>query len=121
MVDIHLVIVEVYFAYARFIPADPTAPDPGQLRYPQASERETVADQASALSTALYSHQFLVAESGGTLVPGTDAETAPARCVPQRPRIDVGHRGVPGFVQPGTQTFRLDRLSQRHRGKGQPL
>src|SRR4030067_448583 len=85
-------------AGSRVLQGDPLAPDPGQLRNPQTSERETVAFQASAVSTALHPHQFLVAESGGTLVPGINGETPPARRV--RPRSGTGrkHRGGPGFV-----------------------
>src|ERR1041385_8005587 len=41
--------------------------DPGQLCPPQASESHEMVGQASTLSPAFYTHQFLLDESGGTI------------------------------------------------------
>src|SRR5205814_10325685 len=81
----------------------------GQLRHPQNSGSTEVAETPWALCTALYSHQFQLAEFSRALVSRTDAKGGAAWGVFQRAGSDRGHRGVLGRVERESSSLCLDR------------
>jgi transposase len=74
---------------------------------------------ASALSSALHSHQRVLAQHGGTLLPRPHTESAPARRIPRLGRTHHGHRHLHRPPQPKPETIHLDRASRRHPGKSE--
>src|SRR5256884_9463618 len=81
----------------------------GQLRHPQNSGSTEVAETPWALCTALYSHQFQLAEFSRALVSRTDAKGGAAWGIFQRAGSDRGHRGVLGRGERESSSLCLDR------------
>jgi len=66
-----------------------------KIRNPQA-----LADEASALSSALRSHRCLVAQLGGALACHLDRAASPARHTPRHPGARGGHLELLDLAQP---------------------
>ena len=71
-----------------------------------------MAGQTPAVSPALHPHLLVVAQSGRTMVPGSDRQGHPPGRVPQRERPRYRDRGLPESQQRQPETIRMD----RHRG-----
>jgi len=98
----------------------PDPHDPGQLRHPQAPQRQAVADHTLPLPSALHPDLVVLAQSRGTLVPRLDRQGNPAWCLPQRARACVHHRELPRRQQHEPETVRLDRHRRADPRKGRP-
>src|SRR6516225_2592256 len=64
----------------------------GQLRHPQTSQGQGVVYRPSALSSALYPDQLLLAQSRRALVRGNHQKANPARYLPQCSRTNQGYQ-----------------------------
>jgi len=92
-----------------------------QLRYPQTSASEVLAQTASPVPSTLYTNfQFLV-KSGRTLVSRDHRQTDTTRFFSKRLSLDQSHQRLPGKSQPKSKDFRLERSGGAHFGKDRQM
>lgn len=95
-----------------------TASDRRQRLHAQARQGATLAGAASAVPRLLHTHQQLVAQHGGTLLPRPHATPAAPRGVPRCRGTDHGDRGLCRSAQRTAQAVHLDGHGHRHPGQG---
>ena len=92
-----------------------------QLRYPQTSTSEVLAQTASPVPSTLYTNfQFLV-KSGRTLVSRDHRQTDTTRFFSKRLSLNQSYPRLPGKSQPKFKDFRLERSSGAHFGKDRQM
>ena len=95
--------------------------DGRQLRYPQTSASEVLAQTASPVPSTLYTNfQFLV-KSGRTLVSRDHRQTDTTRFFSKRLSLNQSYPRLPGKSQPESKDFRLEHSSVAHFGKDRQM
>ena len=100
-------------------PRVPESPPGSRQRWhPQRTHRHGLSGPASTLPASLHSHRFLLAESGGAMVPRVDREVRPTRQLRERPCVGPNHRRIPGSVQRADAAIHLEGLRRSYYRQG---
>src|SRR5665648_196633 len=92
-----------------------------QLRYPQTSAGEVLAQTASPVQSTLYTNfQFLV-KSSRTLVSRDHRQTDTTRFFSKRLSLDQSYQRLPGKSQPKSKDFRLERSGGAYFGEDRQM